>query len=225
LGFESLPRSLGAAGTVRLRPPVNDGNRLLRCAAGGSARKRADALRCIADLRPTDRVLDVGCADGRIALEVADWVEHVHGIDVSADRVATASRLAAKRGIQNATFETIPVQEYPFEPQSWDVTLFMRVWGKGGRPKPVDADDFARSLRATRRQLVAQAGVMRVERRLREILDICDQEGFDVAPFVAPQLVVANRRGSDARIRELPAFIIVPTSSLIDHPVINSRAA
>jgi SAM-dependent methyltransferase len=194
-------------------------------AAGGKGRKRAEALRRVADLRPTDRVLDVGCADARIALEVAPWVEHVHGIDASADRVATASRLAAERGIRNTTFETTKVQEYAFEPLSWDITLFMRVWGKGNRPKPVDADDFARTLRATRRQLVAEAGIMRVERRLREILDICDHEGFDAAAFLDPHMVIANRRGTDARIGELPAFIIVSTSSLVDHPLIKSRAA
>ncbi len=187
--------------------------------------KRADAVRRFADLRPTDRVLDVGCAGGLITLEVARWVEHVHGIDISPTRVARATRAAAEAGIENATFEVISVQDFPFEPLSWDVTLFMRVWGKGPETKTVGAEELARILAATRRQLIMLANVHRfvhAEPLLVEILDVCDQNQFDALCSSRPNLIIANRRGADARVGELPKLAIVPTASLPDHPVVMS---
>ena len=42
-----------------------------------------------------------------------------------------AVELAAERGISNASFEKARIEDYPFEPRAWDITLFMRVWGQG----------------------------------------------------------------------------------------------
>lgn len=187
--------------------------------------KRANAVRRFADLRPTDHVLDVGCAEGLIALEVARWVERIHGFDISPTRVARASRSAVDAGIENATFEAISVQDFPFEPLSWDVTLFMRVWGKGVGTRTVGANDLARILSATRRQLIMLANVQRLvdfEPLLVEILDVCDQNQFDALCSSRPNLIIANRRGADARLGELPKLALVPTALLPDHPVVMS---
>jgi hypothetical protein len=167
----------------------------------------------------------VGCADGSIALEVARWVERVHGFDLSPSRVARASRSAAEAGIENATFEAISVQDFPFEPLSWDVTLFMRVWGKGAGTKTVGAEELARILSATRRQLIMLANVQRLihqEPVLAEILDVCDGSEFDALCFNRPNLIIANRRGADARAAELPKLALVPTGLLPHHPVVMS---
>jgi SAM-dependent methyltransferase len=191
----------------------------------GKLPKRAGAVLRFADLRPTDHVLDVGCADGSIALEVARRVERVHGFDISPTRVARASRSAAEAGIENATFETISVHDFPFEPNSWDVTLFMRVWGKGSGTKTVGAEELARILIATRRQLILLANVhsfIRSEPLLATILDVCDQNEFEALCSSRPNLIIANRRGTDARLGELPKLAIVPTALLPDHPVVVS---
>jgi SAM-dependent methyltransferase len=191
----------------------------------GRLPKRASAVLRFADLRPTDHVLDVGCADGSIALEVARWVERVHGFDISPTRVARASRSAAEAGIENATFEAISVQDFPFEPDSWDVTMFMRVWGKGSGTKTVGAEELARILGATRRQLILLANVhsfIRAEPLLATILEVCDQNQFDALCSSRPNLIIANRRGTDARLGELPKLALVPTALLPDHPVVMS---
>jgi len=199
-----------------------------------SFESRWEEIRRIADFRPTDRVLDVGCAEGLVALEVAPLVHSVHGFDISTGRIEHATQLAVERGIENATFEVASIDEVPLEPGSWDVTLFLAVWGKktldGSRA--IGAPELTRLLGATRRQLVARVGLQKDERReanLIEILDVCDANGFDALGFNRPlheetflrgNLLVANRRGSDARSGELPPVALVPTSRLVDHPVV-----
>ena len=191
--------------------------------ARGRAAGRASAVCRFADLRPTDHVLDVGCGEGVVTLEVARHVEHVHGFDVSSARVQRARRSAAERGIQNATFEVMSIQDFPFEPLSWDVALFMRVWGKSaGTKKSVGAEELARILSATRRQLIMLAGA-HYEQGLAEMLDVCNQHEFDALCFSSrPNLLLANRREAGTRVGELPALAIVPTAWLSDHPMVLS---
>jgi precorrin-6B methylase 2 len=202
-----------------------------RHADGARAPRRALAVTRIADLRPTDHVLDVGCAEGAVALEVAGFVERLHGLDVSSARVQRAAERAAELGIRNASFEATAIQDYPLEPRSWDVTLFMRVWGKRARARTVGEAELERVLGATRRQTIVQAGKLGSEQRARRILEICDGHGFDVACFVQLHLLVANRRGAGARIHALPERVfvparsgplLIPTATLPDHPVIRS---
>lgn len=180
---------------------------------------RASAVCRFADLRATDRALDVGCGNGKVALEVARLVEHVHGFDISPVRVRRALQWAAERGVENATFESMPVRDFPFEPLSSDVTLFMRVWGKSaGTRNAVGAEDLARILAATRRQLVMMAG-KHLEQGFAEILDVCDRCQFDVLCFARPSMILANRRGADVRAGELPGLALVPTAWLLEHPM------
>ncbi|HZO61936.1 MAG TPA: class I SAM-dependent methyltransferase [Gaiellaceae bacterium] len=186
----------------------------------------------VADLRPGDRVLDVGCAEGLISLEVATRVAHVDAFDVSGVRIAEARRLAEQRGIGNASFATGSIDTFPLEPLSYDVALFLSVWGKRlDADRTVGAGHLARILGATRRQLLMRAGVQRKPRKqawLAEILEVCDREGFDALCFSRTRqgepsrtnLIVANRRGSDARSGELPALALVPTALLAGHPVV-----
>jgi SAM-dependent methyltransferase len=210
---------------------------------GRSFQSRWDEIRPIADFRPTDDVLDVGCAEGLITLEVARLVKRAHGIDIHPPRVAEASRLATERGLTNATFELASVADYPFEPLSYDVTLFMAVWGKPaddrGTTRAVGAHELRRILGATRRQLLMRAGVQqqaRLEPRLEEILDACEQSDFDALCFSRParkretgeaggNVLIANRRGTDARVGELPTLALIPTSRLAGHPVAATRTA
>jgi SAM-dependent methyltransferase len=205
--------------------------RTTRRAGEGRPPRRALALLRIGDLRPTDRVLDVGCADGEVALELAALVERLHGVDIRADRVRRAVERATERGIPNASFETSAIQDYPFDPRSWDVTLFMRVWGKGTHASTVQDAELERVLVATRRQAIIQAGKRRAEHRLQRIFAILDEQGFDAAWFVELNLIVANRRGAGARIGALPERVavtgpsgpmLVPSASHPNHPMIRS---
>jgi SAM-dependent methyltransferase len=182
--------------------------------------KRWDEVRRVADLRPTDRVLDVGCAEGWYTLEFAKLVRYAHGIDIVERRIEDARRHAGERGVTNATFETADLIGLPLEPLSYDVTLFSSVWGAKG----VGVTELANLLRATRRELVARVNVRDYPARLEEILDTCDENGFDALCFF-PKLIVAVRRGADAEIPELPPQTLLPTSRLRDHPVVRAAHA
>jgi SAM-dependent methyltransferase len=200
---------------------------------GRSFENRWAEVREIADLRPSDEVLDVGCAEGLITLEAAKLVRRVHGFDIHAGRIAEAQRLASERGVENATFEVASVLDYDFHPLSYDVALFMAVWGK----LAVGTNELRGVLRATRRQLVMRVGVQQtrpLERRLEEILDVCDDSGFDALCFSRParkretgeaggNLLIAFRQGMDAHVGELPRLALIPTSRLLDHPVVAAR--
>ena len=172
---------------------------------------RARAVVRAADLRPTDHVLDVGC--GRPT------------------RVQRAGERAAERGVRNATFEATTVQNYPFDPRSWDITLFMRIFGKGTGARAVGETELRRVLQATRRQAIVQAGKPRSEEGIRRILEVCDDEGFDAAWFVQLNLILANRRGAGARIHARPERVLVrtpagrdlvPAATQPDHPMVRS---
>lgn len=211
--------------------------------AGGKSAEpfqpRWEDLRAVADLRRTDHVVDVGCAEGLITMEVAGLVERAHGIEFFEERVDQARRIAAERGISNVTFEAANIVEMQVPPLSYDVTLFLGVWGKNPDDEnTVGAAELRRFLHATRRQLIARAGVQRPparQRSLKTILRVCDQCSFDAVCFNNPRvdrrkdpggnLIVANRRGTDARLRSVPGLVLIPAELLPDHPVIASAGS
>jgi 2-polyprenyl-3-methyl-5-hydroxy-6-metoxy-1,4-benzoquinol methylase len=55
-------------------------------------------------LNANDSILDFGCASGSRTLEMAGWVKHVHGLDISAGMIAQAIKNLNRSGITNVTF-------------------------------------------------------------------------------------------------------------------------
>jgi hypothetical protein len=62
-------------------------------------------------------------------------------------------------------------------------------------------------------------------------VETCEQNGFDALCYSRPlhdgrslrgNIIVANRRASDARVGELPTLALVPISMLEDHPVVKA---
>lgn len=60
-------------------------------------------------LRPTDTVLDVGCGTGSLALRLAPFAGHVHGLDVSPEMIRIANGKAA--GVANVSFHVGVIEE------------------------------------------------------------------------------------------------------------------
>jgi ubiquinone/menaquinone biosynthesis C-methylase UbiE len=73
-------------------------------------------------LRPGDRVLDVGCGTGRLAMVFGDRVDpggSVDGIDAAAEMIKRATARARKRGIP-VTFQVARAQQLPFPDATFD---------------------------------------------------------------------------------------------------------
>ena len=79
----------------------------------------------LADLKPGNRVLDVGCGTGRLALLMKPLVGetgHVAGIDLAPKMVARARRQAQKRGLE-MDFRVASIADLPFPDDSFDVAI------------------------------------------------------------------------------------------------------
>ncbi|HLZ26675.1 MAG TPA: methyltransferase domain-containing protein [Chloroflexota bacterium] len=79
------------------------------------------ALVQAAGLRGDEHVLDLGCGAGHAALAVAAHAAEVTAVDVTPDMVATASRLAAQRGVTNLTVRLADVAQLPFPDARFDL--------------------------------------------------------------------------------------------------------
>lgn len=72
------------------------------------------------DLRPGDRLLDVACGTGALALRAARGGAEVTGIDVSPDQLAKARFAAADEGL-DVRFDEGDAQALPYQDAGFDV--------------------------------------------------------------------------------------------------------
>lgn len=77
----------------------------------------------IAELRPGQAVLDVGCGPGTITADLASLVApgQVTAVDPSSDVLERAAANAAERGVENIEFATADVHALDFPDDSFDV--------------------------------------------------------------------------------------------------------
>lgn len=85
-------------------------------------------------LRPTMRLLDVGCGPGSITIDLASLVGEVVGIDNATVAIDAARDLAGRQGVANATFEVAGAYEMPFATASFDVVFAHQVLQHLGDP-------------------------------------------------------------------------------------------
>jgi 2-polyprenyl-3-methyl-5-hydroxy-6-metoxy-1,4-benzoquinol methylase len=78
-------------------------------------------------LKISDVVLDYGCATGTAALEVADKVKEVHGIDISCKMIEGAKRKAAEHKIENVDFTQATIFDERYKGESFDVILAFNI--------------------------------------------------------------------------------------------------
>ena len=75
----------------------------------------------------SDIVLDYGCATGTMAIEIADNVKKIHGIDISTKMIDTAKRKAVERKIKNIEFTKSTMFDERFMREAFDVILAFNI--------------------------------------------------------------------------------------------------
>jgi 2-polyprenyl-3-methyl-5-hydroxy-6-metoxy-1,4-benzoquinol methylase len=78
-------------------------------------------------LRPSDTVLDYGCAMGSVDLRLADSVKAIHGIDISSRMIAAAREAAEARGVTNVTFTKATIYDDDLAKGSFNVVLAFAI--------------------------------------------------------------------------------------------------
>jgi ubiquinone/menaquinone biosynthesis C-methylase UbiE len=85
-----------------------------------------ERLVALARPAPADRVLDVACGTGHTALALAPLVGSVVGIDLTAEMLDRARRLAPEAGAGNLEFRQGDVHALPFDAGSFDLVTCRR---------------------------------------------------------------------------------------------------
>lgn len=196
-----------------------------RAGTGNALSYRSKDLGQIGDFRATDHVLDMGCAEGLISLLVAKQVARVHGVELSSVRVKQAQLEAARQNIHNVTFSVGSITDYPVEPNSYDIVLLLGVLNQRTNTGYVGVKELEPLLLAARRQIIIRANVQSYEKQITRLVDILekmDEQGFDAISFSRRlsqgNLIVGNRRGSDAKLGTVPPLVLLPTEYLREHP-------
>jgi 23S rRNA (uracil1939-C5)-methyltransferase len=114
--------------------------------AGINAELVSTAVR-LAEIQPTDRVLDLYCGLGNFSLPLAQRAHELTGVEGEAGLVARAVRNAAANGITNARFVTadLTASDWSFYRESWDVVVLDPP--RTGAEAPVAELNFAKPRR------------------------------------------------------------------------------
>ena len=79
-------------------------------------------------LTESDVVLDFACATGEQSLDVAPYVQRVHGIDFSSKMIAVANQKAGDRQVSNINFDAIDVFDDRLISQSYTAIIAFNIF-------------------------------------------------------------------------------------------------
>ncbi|HEX5474829.1 MAG TPA: metalloregulator ArsR/SmtB family transcription factor [Vicinamibacterales bacterium] len=102
---------------------------------GGSGERRqlvpgrswAAWARALGHLLPPLRVADIGCGEGYLAIEAAQFATRVVAIDHSAPVLTRARELARRRGVTNIVWRRGQIEKLPLRNESMDVALLSQA--------------------------------------------------------------------------------------------------
>ena len=132
-------------------PDTRDGRQLV------PGRSWAAWARALGHLLPEVDVVDIGCGEGYLTIEVARWARHVVAVDRAPAVLARAKALAARRRATNIVFKRGELDRLPLEDAAADVALLSQALHHA--PDPVAAlGEAVRILRPGGRLLVLDLG-------------------------------------------------------------------
>ena len=102
-------------------PDTRDGRQLV------PGRSWAAWARALGHLLPPLEVVDIGCGEGYLTIEVARWAKRVVAIDRSAAVLARAKALAGRRRAANITFKRGELERLPIDAAAMDVALLCQA--------------------------------------------------------------------------------------------------
>src|SRR5262245_14331136 len=102
-------------------PDTRDGRQLV------PGRSWAAWARALGHLLPPLDVVDIGCGEGYLTVEVARWARRVVAIDRSPAVLARAKALAGRRRATNIAFKRGDIDRLPLETASADVALLSQT--------------------------------------------------------------------------------------------------
>lgn len=70
--------------------------------------------------------LDIGCADGRFTLKVAEKFHKIFGIDVSSEMLTKAKQFQEEQKISNVAFQNAEAEKLPFQDKYFDLVYSRR---------------------------------------------------------------------------------------------------
>jgi ArsR family transcriptional regulator len=115
-------------------PDTRDGRQLV------PGRSWAAWARALAHLLPPADVVDIGCGEGYLTIEVARWARRVVAIDRSPAVLVRAKALAGRRHASNITFKRGELEKLPLDSHSMDVALLSQALHHAEKPADAAAE-------------------------------------------------------------------------------------
>jgi SAM-dependent methyltransferase len=109
-------------------PDTRDGRQLV------PGRSWAAWARALGHLLPPATVVDIGCGEGYLTVEVARWASRVVAVDRSAAVLARAKALAGRRRASNITFKRGTIERLPLDSSSMDIALLSQALHHASSP-------------------------------------------------------------------------------------------
>jgi SAM-dependent methyltransferase len=115
-------------------PDTRDGRQLV------PGRSWAAWSRALAHLLPPVEVVDIGCGEGYLTIEVARWAKRVTAVDRSTAVLTRAKALAGRRRAANIVFKRGELERLPLENASVDIAVLSQALHHAATPEDAMAE-------------------------------------------------------------------------------------
>lgn len=142
--FKALRQSpAGREDDTRLQEVMRLRKENFEAHAGPDARRSAQLVpgrswaawaRALGHLMPPLDVADLGCGEGYLTIEAARWAKRVTAVDRSADVLARAKELAARRRVRNITWKRGEIERVPLADASVDLAVLSQSLHHAAEP-------------------------------------------------------------------------------------------